>query len=58
MALDAFGDMREELLHKQKEAMVARAIASQRDRTHSMHRRSGQYALPGRLPSGRAANGC
>jgi tetratricopeptide (TPR) repeat protein len=57
LALDAFGDFREELLHKQKEAMVARVIASQRNRSHSLHRRSGHYALPGRTPAGPSSNG-
>jgi len=50
MALDRFGELTDELLHKQKEAMTARVSASQRDRNHAMRRRSGHFALPGSVP--------
>jgi tetratricopeptide (TPR) repeat protein len=57
LALDRFGEMREELLSKQTEALAARIGAAQRDKRHAMNRRSGHHALPGRIPAIQSTNG-
>jgi tetratricopeptide (TPR) repeat protein len=57
LALDRVGEMREELLSKQAEALSARILAAQADKRHAMNRRSGHYALPGRIPPARPSNG-
>jgi tetratricopeptide (TPR) repeat protein len=51
LALDRFGELREELLNKQNEALAARILASQRTKRHADNRRIGHHALPDRIPA-------
>jgi Flp pilus assembly protein TadD len=57
LALDAFGELREELLNKQNEALTARIGASDSRKRHAANRRSGSHALPGRIPVAQSTNG-
>ncbi len=57
LSFDRSGEMRQELLDKQAEALQSRSELAARDKRHAMTHRSGHHGLPGRVFAAHAANG-